>query len=60
MKRPFGLLVGLMVGSSIAPAQGHDYFRNACFPGNLREDLGLDKVKQARGDGGQPGRRVVQ
>jgi len=41
-------------------AQGYDYFRNARFPGNLREDVGLDKVEQAPDAAGQPGRRVVR
>ncbi len=60
MRRPFVLLVGILVGGSSATAQEHDYFRNACFPGNLRKDVGLDKVEQARGVGGQLGRRVVR
>jgi len=59
MKRLF-ILVAIVVGGSIATAQEHDYFRNACFPGNLRKDVGLDKVEQAHDVGGQPGRRVVQ
>jgi hypothetical protein len=44
-------------------AETYDYFRNARYPGTLREDVGLDQVEQATdadGRPGRPGRRVVQ
>jgi hypothetical protein len=60
MRRLIALLVCALVGSSSATAQEYDYFRNACYPGNLRKDVGLDKVEQSPVAAGQPGRRVVQ
>jgi len=59
MKRLFVLLVCAVSGGSAAAAEEYDYFRNACYPGNLREDVGLDKVEQSPDAAGQPGRRVV-
>jgi hypothetical protein len=59
MKRSRALLLCAAVGNSTAAAQEYDYFRNACFPGKLRNDVGLDKVEQAPDTVGQPGRRVV-
>jgi hypothetical protein len=60
MKRLFALLVVVLTGVSTVAGQEYDYFRNACFPGILRNDVGLDKVEQSPDAGGQPGRRVVQ
>jgi len=60
MKKLLVLFVCLAAGGSLAVAEEYDYFRNARFPGNLREDVSLDKVEQAPDAGGQPGRRVVQ
>lgn len=60
MKRLFVLFIGAVAGGSAAAAQEYDYFLNACFPGNLREDVGLDQVEQAPDAAGQPGRRVVR
>ena len=60
MRRPLILLVCAVAGSLTAAAQEHDYFRNARFPGNLREDVELDKVEQAPSATAQPGRRVVR
>jgi len=59
LKRSLALLLCVAVGNSTAAAQEYDYFRNACFPGKLRDDVGLDKVEQAPETAGQPGRRVV-
>ena len=60
MKRLCVLLVCAVAGGSAAAAQEYDYFRNACYPGKLREDVGLDNVEQAPDTAGQAGRRVVQ
>ena len=60
MKKHLALLACAVVGGSAAAAQEYDYFRNACFPGKPRDDVGLDKVEQAPAASGQPGRRVVR
>ena len=60
MKRLFVLLVCVVAGALPAWAQEYDYFRNARFPGKLRKDVGLDKVRQAPAAAGQLPRRVVQ
>ena len=48
-----------VVSSSEVTARDYDYFRNARYPGGLREDVSLDKVEQAPSTAGQPGRRTV-
>jgi len=59
MKKLLMLLASIVAVSSSAAAEEYDYFRNARYPGHLREDVGLDTVEQAPDVAGQPGRRVV-
>jgi hypothetical protein len=60
MKRRLLILVVGLCCSSAALAGEYDYFRNARYPGKLRDDVGRDTIKQAADKGGAPGRRVVQ
>ncbi|MFC1601050.1 DUF6055 domain-containing protein [Candidatus Sumerlaeota bacterium] len=60
MRRLFVLFVCVAAVASAAAAPEHDYFRNARYPGSLREDVGLDTVEQAPAAGAQPGLRVVR
>ena len=60
MRRLFVLFVCAAAVASAAAAQEYDYFRNARYPGSLREDVGLDTVEQAPAAAGRPGLRVVR
>ena len=53
------LLVCVAAGGFVVAAEEYDYFRNARFPGSLREDVSLDTVQQSPDVADEPGRRVV-
>ena len=59
MQRRLLILVVGLCCTSAALAADYDYFRNARYPGTLREDVGRDTIKQVADKGGAPGRRVV-